>query len=229
MTARDMQNGFELEINKFDSDQIIESHIIFYWLNQAQDRLIKTYYSGNNPKGDAFEQTQKRIDDLRPLIKEARLYLTAGVDGINKPNSFIATIPADYWFAVNEEVLIQMPDITGNFTLTKRMSVTQSTLDTYPRQIADPYSEHILHYEQAKPLRLFKENYVELVTDGYYQINFYYLRYIKKPVNIDLETGICELPDHMHTEIVTKAVNLYLENIGDPRYQSNKIELNTNE
>ena len=227
MSPREMQYSFEYGVNKYDSSDSVDSSVVFYWLNEAQERIIKTRYSGVNPKGESFEESQKRTDDLRTLIKESRVYLTSGIDGINKPNSYIAALPADYMLMVGEEVLIQFNDLTNTLAITKRVGVTESSSNTYSNQVNDPYSEHRLHYEIAKPLRLFKDNYVELVTDGNYIINFYYIRYIKLPTNIYLGGPNCELPEHMHSEIVNYAVSLYLENTGDNRYQSNKVELNT--
>lgn len=229
MTPREMQNAFEREVNIFDSPEIVESDVIFYWLNEAVRRLVNTKYSGVNPKGESFEQTQKRIDDLRTLIRESRLIPTLGIVGINKPNSYIAVLPSDYLYAVGEEVEIQCDDLDGLKTIIKRQGITESTSDTYQRQVSDPYSPHVLHYENAKPLRLFYDSYTELITDGDYSINYYHLRYIKAPLKIYLDGPDCELPVHMHAEVINKAVNLYLENIGDPRYQTNKVELNTNE
>lgn len=224
MTTRQMQSAFELELARHDSELMIDSNTIIYWLNQGIQRLSKTRYSGSKD-GNGFEQSQKRIDDLRTLISEIKLYVLPGVDGVNKPNSSVATLPDDYWFAINEEVIAQFPDITGNFSTTKRIGVTESTHDTYTRQVEDPYSEHILHYEQAKPLRLFKDNTVEIITDGNYQINLYYLRYIKSPVIIDLNGNNCDLPEHMHQEVVMVSTELYLESIGvKGAKELNKIE-----
>ena len=188
-----MQYSFEYGVNKYDSSDSVDSSVVFYWLNEAQERIIKTRYSGVNPKGESFEESQKRTDDLRTLIKESRVYLTSGIDGINKPNSYIAALPSDYMLMVGEEVLIQFNDLTNTLAITKRVGVTESSSNTYSNQVNDPYSEHRLHYEIAKPLRLFKDNYVELVTDGNYIINFYYIRYIKLHTNIDLGGPNCEL------------------------------------
>lgn len=229
MTNRELQNAFELEANKYDSKEIIESHVIFYWINEAIQRFVKTRYSGTNPKQESFEETQKRTDDLRTLVKEDRLPVVGGVEGTNKPNSFIATIPSDYFISVGEEVQIQIANIAGTQYVISRTTITESDTDSYGRQVADPYSPHVAHYESARPLRLFQDNSVELITDGSYDVNYYYLRYIKIPATVVLDGDTCDLPDHTHNEIVNLAVNLYLENTADQRYQLNKAELNNNE
>lgn len=109
----------------------------------------------------------------------------------------------------------------------KRQGVTNCTANTYRSHIDDPYSEHRLHYEEAKPLRLIYQRYVELITDGNYGILEYNIRYLREPVDVDLALTVdCELPDHTHDEIVTLAANMVLENIEQPRYESNLNELN---
>ena len=228
MTPRQMQSGFEYELAKHDSSAMVGSDTIFYWLNQAIERLTKLKYSGSED-GKSFEQTQKRIDDLRTLVKEDRLYLLPGIDGLNKPNAYVAELPQDYWFTVHEEVLAKFQDITNTTTTTKRKGVTQCTHDTYNSLVENPYSEHKLHYEDAKPLRLYNGNTVEIITDGNYIIDFYYIRYIKKPITISVDSADCDLAEHTHSEVVTRAVNLYLESTSDPRYQTSKIETNNNE
>ena len=54
-----MQYSFEYGVNKYDSSDSVDSSVVFYWLNEAQERIIKTRYSGVNPKGESFEESQK--------------------------------------------------------------------------------------------------------------------------------------------------------------------------
>jgi hypothetical protein len=225
MTNREMQNSFELTVNKYDSKDIVPSHVIFYWLNKAQEQLVKVKYTGANSKSEAFEQSQKRIDDIRTLLVDSNIATSLGS---SKPNSDIATLPTDYMFKVSEETMISFNNLSGN-PETKRVGVKEATNDTYNSLVNDPYGEHILHYETAKPLRLFQDDTVELISDGNYQTITYFLRYIKYPTVLTLGGTDSELPEHMHQEIVDKAVNLYLESTMDPRYQSHKVELNNNE
>jgi len=74
----------------------------------------------------------------------------------------------------------------------KRVSITEVTADNFEAKYRDPYSEHVLHYEEAKPLRILGDDIVELTTDGNYGIMYYHLRYIKRPetVNIETETNV---------------------------------------
>jgi len=198
MTPREMQSSFELEVNRFDSELLVESHIIFYWLNESQEAFTKDTYSD-------FEQSQKDTEDLRTLIVEGRIATVAGTTGVNKPNSYTATFPAGYFITLGEEAEITIP-VVGTY----RTAITDCDLNTYTRVVEDPYSKHNLHYEKAYPLRLTYQDTVELISDGQYTVDFYNLRYLKLPYTIELEGLDCELPEHVHTIIVQEAVKLFL-------------------
>jgi hypothetical protein len=68
-----MQIEVERRLQLMDASLIIENKLssdtIISFINEAIDKYYKTRYSGINFKQQGFEQTQKRIDDLRTLIK----------------------------------------------------------------------------------------------------------------------------------------------------------------
>jgi hypothetical protein len=165
----------------------------------------------------------------------------------------------------------------------RRVPVTEATIDDYSHLLDNPYSNHILHYDDAQPLRLFYQDTVELIGDGNYGVVRYYLRYLKAPQTIDISTDVAtgsiaagtvyevrnsdssyvtynglnyydgqtftgvtgvtgysesgtstvhitiDLPVHTHDEIVKMAVNMTLENIEQPRYQTHMVEVGTME
>ncbi len=224
MTAREMQISFEIESNLEDPTKKPTTIEIFYWINKAIEKFIKTRYSGVNFKGESFEQTQKRIDDLRTLVKE--LTLTPTTTG-SKPNSVVFTLPNDYLFTVGEEVAIEY--VKNNVTYTSREGITEITNDRYRQEIDNHFSEFRLYSNWARPLRLFYGSYVELVSDGQYNITNYYITYISKPTVVTLPSISCNLPDQTHSEIIKLAVSMFLENIKDPRYQTYLNEINTME
>jgi len=335
MTLDELHQIFKLELDKTSSLELTSFVVeeIDDWLNQAIRKFVKTRYSGFNPKQEGFEQTQKRIDDLRTLVVEEDLTCTTGTI---KPNSYIADLTDlsfTYWLTLGEECLIGYQSITdsgesvitgslttgqiykvitntvthdgttyaigdyfvaanANYTgsgscvlqSNKRVPVTESTVDTYTELLDNPYSSHILHYDDAHPLRLFYQNSVELIGDSNYGVTDYYFRYLKEPQKIDIltdiatgsieagilyevrnaggavyvtynssnyyngqtflgvvgvtaytETGVntvhitINLPVHTHDEIVRFAVNMALENIEQPRYQTHMVEVGTME
>ena len=268
-----------MELDKTDAlDSVgFENEELDYWLNSAIRTLTKTKYSGSG-SGGAFEQNQKRIDDLRTLVYEDVITVTRGTLSTDKPNSYKASLLSTsetYWFRVGEEVDIVYQSSTtavatlsgltsGNYYLVsgtgtvthgsayvdgdyflatgstysvsdsttyvypctlKRQGITETTSDVYRQEIDNPYSEHVFENYKAKPLRIFKGSDVELITDGTYGIYNYYIKYIKKPIEVNSTTSqSSDMPEHMHDEIVKLAANMILENIESQRYQTHTIE-----
>lgn len=281
MTLDELHIAFKQGVDKSTSleDIIFIEEEIDFWLNQSIRKFVKTRYSGTNYRGEAFEQSQKRIDDLRTLVREVRITPSVLSGNGDKPNSYEASLPPSYWFALGEEVTIGFTHACDGAS-TKRRGVTECTADTYREMIDDPLSEHILHYYDAQPLRLFQEGKVVLISDGNYTVDYYYLRYLKAPQEIDIQTDIAndsieegvkyevrntdstykvtyngndyfdgetfvgvsgvttytepvgnstvhvtiDMPEHTHDEIVVEAVNMALENIEQPRYQTHSVE-----
>ena len=78
----DLQEAFELEIAQLDSNLTKPTTSdIEYWLMAGLDKFIKTRYSGINYKRTAFEQDQKRIDDLRTLVTNKTYQFTTFPEG----------------------------------------------------------------------------------------------------------------------------------------------------
>lgn len=161
-----------------------------FWLNEAIDRYVKTRYSGMNVKGESFEQSQKRTEDLRTLVTEIRFAGGAIQTGTSdKPYSYlipVASFPTDYMLFLNDEASITFNhEVTGTST-TIRTYPIPCTSDTYSTMVNDPYSEHRLHLSTARPLRMFTAKGVELICDGTnYTIPYYYMKYLRKPARVN--------------------------------------------
>lgn len=227
MTSTQMHTALDLELDKssaLDLPVFLDTEKDF-WINSAIKKFVKTRYSGLNIKKQGFEETQKRTDDLRTLVKSANLTLTSV--GANWPNGYVnsTVIPTDYWLLLGEEATITVTSTS----VASRVGVTQTTQNEYRQKIDDPFSEHILHYATAKPLRLFYETSVELISDGNYSVDTYHLTYLKSPAEIELGVTDCDLPDHTHDEIVRMAASMMLENIESPRYPTHSGEVATME
>ena len=63
-----IQQGVD-KINSLQADMLLPQEIDIE-LNKTQDRFINTRYGKNNKYGKGFEESQKRIDDLRTLVVE---------------------------------------------------------------------------------------------------------------------------------------------------------------
>lgn len=228
MTISEMHIAFKLELDKIDSLQYpaFTTDEIDFWLNRAIRKFVKTRYSGINYKREGAEQTQKRIEDLRTLVREVTVPCTSV--GAIKPNGYVLAngfsnvqfIAEPYWLSLGEEVLI-----TPTIGDPSRQGVTEVTSDEYRAELDNPYSTYILHYDNAKPLRLFYNNTIEFVSDGTYAVTNAYIRYIKQPITVVYSTVNCDLAEECHDEIVALAVQMALENIEQPRLQTYSQEI----
>lgn len=223
MTQREFQIEFERRLQLMDPNLVIKekltSDTIISFINEAIDKFYKTRYSGINFKAQGFEQTQKRIDDLRTLIKNKKY--TEGSINKSDRNSYSVELPEDYVLLLGDIAGIQPSNLNecwetnerGEYII-KYTDTLESTIETLDRQLGNSLSEHKLKYCQARPLKLIQDNNVILYTDGNYKISEYQITYLAKPSKIDSSNitnlEYTDLPEHTHMEIVKMAIQIYL-------------------
>lgn len=223
MSPRNMQIEFERRLQLMDPNLVIKekltSDTIISFINEAIDKFYKTRYSGINFKAQGFEQTQKRIDDLRTLIKNKKY--TEGSINKSDRNSYSVELPEDYVLLLGDTAGIQPSNLNecwetnerGEYII-KYTDTLESTIETLDRQLGNSLSEHKLKYCQARPLKLIQDNNVILYTDGNYKISEYQITYLAKPSKIDSSNitnlEYTDLPEHTHMEIVKMAIQIYL-------------------
>lgn len=217
--------------NKLNSDTI------FSFINEAIDKFYKTRYSGINSKQEGFEQSQKRIDDLRNLIKTASFNEFA-IDG----NKYKVTLPEDYTLLLGDTACIApsedyvdpcWPMNEDGDYIVKYGDTIEATIETIDRQLSNSLSEHILKYCTARPIRLIQGNEIVLHTDGKYSISDYKITYLSSPEYLDSKNitnaEYTSLPEHTHMEIVKMAVQLYLATKPMQHYSAYSAEVQTME
>lgn len=225
MTEREFQVEFERRLQLMDPTLIIENKLssdtIISFINEAIDKFWKTRYSGINPKSQGFEQTEKRIDDLRTLIRN-HTYSSGQINSGAK-NSYSVVLPEEYVILLGDTAGIQPADNypnecwetedDGRYVI-KYTDTIESTVETIDRQLGNSLSEHKLKYCQAKPLKLIQDNNVILYTDGKYKVSQYTITYLTAPSKINssniTNVEYKDLPEHTHIEIVKMAIQIYL-------------------
>ena len=223
MTDRGFQIEFERRLQLMDPNLVIKdklsSDTIISFINEAIDKFYKTRYSGVNFKAQGFEQTQKRIDDLRTLIKNKK-YTESSINKSDR-NSYSVELPEDYVLLLGDTAGIQPSNLNecwetnerGEYII-KYTDTLESTIETLDRQLGNSLSEHKLKYCQARPLKLIQDNNVILYTDGNYKISEYQITYLAKPSKIDSSNitnlEYTDLPEYTHLEIVKMAIQIYL-------------------
>lgn len=221
-----MHNYFELLTNKGSSlsGLSFEPEEIDMYLNQSMFRFIEQRAYGGNPKRESLEETQKRVDDLRNLIKSYNTS-TFTTNSDNKVNGKFVNLPTGYRHAIQEECLITYNNC-NNISSTKRVDVVPITHDRYNKIKKDPWNKPYedlvirLSHEEVSSNEVF-----ELITDGSYTVTTYYLTYLKTPAEMRygttydvLTTDVqCELSEHTHREIVELAARIAIETIESPR------------
>lgn len=241
MTDRQFQIEFERRLQLMDPELVrtnkLSSDTIFSFINEAIDKFYKTRYSGINAKSEGFEQSQKRIDDLRNLIKTASF--TEEI--INNGNIYTIELPEDYVLMLGDVAGI-LPtegneqcweiDEEGDYVV-KRADTIEATIENIDRQLNNSLSEHLLKYCTARPLKLIQGNQVILYTDGKYSVANYQITYLSKPQFLDSSnisnTEYTSLPEHTHMEIVKMAVQLYLATKPMQHYSAYSSEVNNME
>ena len=183
-----LQEAFEIEINKLDDGLTKpKSSDTEYFLNVALDKYWKTRYSQNNYKMEGFEQTQKRVDDLRTLVKEVTYTneiskITNALYTVELPNDYIILLgdtagiaPADGYTDPCWEL-----DEDGN-PVVHYSDTIEGQIETIDRIKENSLSEYRLKYTKAKPIRLVMDDKVYLHTDGKYKVAVYTMQYLRKP------------------------------------------------
>ena len=219
-------------------------------LNQAQERIVKQRYGITNPKRTSFEETQKRTEDLKEIIRQVVLIPTANSGQVNlgeniTTNSVFVTLPNDHWFIIQERVII-VSDRCNTETINIYIPAYCITVSEDPLieecyeastlTVVGKYAEvrPIQHLEfdkiindafkapdYDKVLRLMYDGKVEIVPSTLSTVTRYILRYIKKPTQMSISTPTnCELSEHLHQEIVDEAIKVALEGIEAKRNNS---------
>ena len=246
MTISQMHQAFRFGMDKMDNlnyPNFLPEEIDLL-LNQAQERFVKQRYGITNTKRTSFEETQKRTEDLKELIRQVVLIPTAnsGTVGVGTnitTNSVFVTLPTDEWFIIQERVIIHSDKCNTETISIYVPGYVNDNGQAFPETIATVTGKYaevrpIQHLEfdkivtdafkgpdYDKVLRLMYDGYVELVPSINSTVTRYIMRYIKKPQSVSLTTPTnCELAEYTHQEVVDCAIVIALEGIEAKRNQT---------
>lgn len=214
----DALRQFEIEIGTMNDlankPSTYESQM---WLNQGYLRFIKTRYSGMNFKRKGFEQDQKRVEDLKKLVKSVELTLGRAAD----PTEYLVQYPADHYISLGEDVYID--------TWKDPVDVFECTIENYTTRLNNSLTDVHSFHGYARPARLLTSDGAKLKTTDEYIINKYVLYYLSKPKTIDILTKpqdeFTDLNEIAQPEVIKLAANMYIENKSNPRYKTYQNEI----
>lgn len=222
MTIQEFHINFDIELDKtldFEYPYILPEKKD-YWLNKAQERFIKSRAFGNNLFKTSFDESEKRMDDLRVIVKTSD-----PIDTSNVGNNFYTELPEDYLYLFRHQCFT----ITEDCSTPQLVAGIQATNDEMNILLKDPFWEPV----SDEPLYYLLGNDIVYETNGDFTVQSSILTYIRKYAQMQYGTQYispttdvnCELAEHTHQEILDIAISMILENIESPRYQTNLNEL----
>jgi hypothetical protein len=238
MTGEQFSNQFDTQISAFLSkipfgEQAEGMSIAFdeyeksVFLTKAQEELVISFYTGKNAYGDSFEKTEEMRRYLADLVVEAELTNITNNSGnpiaiAGSDSNFFSLkegSPA-VWYIVYEAVQLSNAEANGCHASTT-LEVVPVRHDEYNRLRKNPFRGA----NGRRALRLdLSDGVIEIVCK--YDVEKYYLRYLRKPTPIVLVDGIevsgkdtksepaCELHEALHQKILDRAVMLALQSRG---------------
>lgn len=207
MTERQFQIAFERQLNNiipgYNIMSKLNSDTIFYYINRAKDEYVKQLYR-------AFQLNQESSDKLRTLVKTDK-YTSFDFKKVN--NRWSTNYPEDYLYTLGEQVSINIYNDRCPQLASKSTDVIEATIETVDRILSNSLSEYHLHHNQARPVRLYTDGNIVLITDGNYGIDEYQLTYLRsaKDLGNNLTEEYTEMPVDTHQEIIDAAVMMYIQ------------------
>ncbi len=172
---------FRVKLDRLDNQfysNIIPAEIDMF-LNDAQNVFIRKRLPKSPKQTDSFEETQKRQMDLKEIITpDVILSLSSDQTGV-KPDAFFYNLPADCLYPLQEEAQIAYLDCNDTPQTTRKGFIGLS-LSEYLLSKEDPF--FVPTELDNFGLRLMASQKIEALTFGNFTINYYYLRYIRRPV-----------------------------------------------
>lgn len=234
--CNELWQKFNLLWNNIASDKApgLEKYEVSVFLTQAQEALVKEYFSNrSNAVAEGFDDSIRRQSDFRTLLTSAALTAVSSSDVTPDFNTRSTTryyeYPSDAFLVLNEEVKVTSSGVSKYYT------VVPVSYDEYARLMMRPYK----YPPKGMVWRLL--THTGTYSGREYQVaeliaNFpatgtidYRMRYVKRPSPIILDTltgGLtiegqtaqaeCKLPEHLHDEILQRAVLLAKVSWNDP-------------
>lgn len=199
MTGLEMYNQFDVLYDKVSAiaNPGFRKKDVEILLNKAQREVLLRYYdSKEKAVVGSFESSELNQKYLYNLLRDYTVssgFVTStgeltdstptstSVVPSDRPNGYYVALPEDFLFAVLEEVNAKINNVN---TLVR---VKPMEYDTYTINIKNPYKKP--NYKQFYWRLAYSHKVHEIITDGS-TVNYYYLNYIKRPVNICLEARI---------------------------------------
>jgi hypothetical protein len=246
MNIKEMHYDFKQKINKIDSQQYRNLKVpeIDWKLNEAIELFVKIVAEPKHATKLGFELSQRVIDDIRPLVTDTILQQSSNPD--KDPLIEIWELPTDYMdYVSTEEMSITQgaeSDATEGCKVRVEKVIVRQHDDNFQSSLFDKSS----FLWREVNVRFFDEG-IKVFTSGEFWVTTFRISYIKHPRSVNnsesyiggtyqtlagvtLTTNVsCELPVHVHREIVDLAVAITTGDLQIPDYQIKRDKLGMNQ
>lgn len=227
MISQEFHNNIDIELDKsldYEFPYILPE-VKDYWLTKAELRVINQKAFGNNPKKEAFDESVKRIDDLKEIVKTEDLIPI--VLSYDIPYSESYSLPTDYlyFYVANARGtrILRNGSILPNYFY---------GVDLIPRTDAYNYvSKPGVNHRDSDRIKIYIEDRHIVAVHDYYttEITKLELSYLKKPVGFNYITETTTELQDLANEIIDEAVSMIIENFESQRLQGQVALKTTNE
>lgn len=214
---------FQVGLDKRDTSQVPEvpAEQIDLFLNSAILRWVKTRYGGNNIYRTSGEETQKRLDDLRVLLKTVSTVPTLLEE---EERTYAVGIPSieDYMFLARFRVKTKK-GVCPSIWCGKVNYVQQDDLEVAR---VDPFNKT----RPLEPIVYFEHGDLYVLADDTFDVEKARVTYYSFPIKVNVGTYgepkvEFQLPEHTHDEIVLLAVEIALETLESQRIQTIQAQI----
>lgn len=202
----------EKEFDKLDTETI------YSFLNQYQDRYIHDIYRNldNIQSGTKLSSHVESV--LQTLLKTSELIPAGNSNPIDTPLSIVCELPPEF------DMYVRSTSIVSNTYNFKASNNTNKGLKIIPNQFVSQNDAWKLFETPNNTLRILRqpaailsknkagECTLTVIHDRYTNIQKVGLTYYAKPAYFDIMTSTaCELPMNVFDDIVSGAVDLYVQ------------------
>lgn len=232
MTALQMQKYMQQQLSGMDVP--FQSEDLMAYINKAIHRyIVERFNSMKNQVREGFEQSPKRVEDLRELI------VTDEIDTTQVTTNFISNIKVDkapipenhfLLLSVGLKVFFNSDGITNTVVANKR--TPSGVLDTDYGQlyVSAKFIQHddiytVLSDPFNKPriqsgIYTIDDGDIYSYTTDEFITDKVVITYIKEPAKVSVKNSVdCDLSSAIHEDIVDLAVTLFAQDKGQAQSQ----------
>lgn len=234
MNIKEMHYDLKQKLNKIDSAQYKNLLVpeIDWKINEAIEIVTKNIAQPRFSQIQGFEINQRNIDDIRTLVVDEKQITPTKIND----KTYFVSLPTDYMFYISSRVSIRKNQCTSTGI---RCTVRQHG-DLFE---SSPFDSSNFEWEDINIT--FYDRGIKIYSDGTFDVTDFHLDYVKTPRFVHNAEGFsptgyrkldgtqltghvdCDLPEHIHREIIDMAVLIIT---GDliPNYQIKREKLNIN-